>query len=252
MKDNQDDIELIERYLNDELSEDQVRDFETRKNEDKEFNSLFEELSAIIPLIEDVSRKDVKDILTGFDEKNFGLEENTTRERSFLSPVLKIAAALALLIVSFFAFRYYTKPDQHQVLFAENFSPLPNQILPNTRGIEIPKEVKNQAYYQYELGQYESAIELFNQIPETDDDGAVLLYSGISHLALEDYGNAKTLLQKYLVGQRPFHDEAQWYLFLSHVLSGDIATANETEKDMTSENYRKQEAKGILLELEGM
>lgn len=238
MKGEQENIELIEQYLKKELTSEQNTDFEKQIQSDLEFKSLYEEIKLISENIKEVRRSQVVEILDKFESKNFGNELRSNKKLVFN---YKLAAVISLLISSIFVFYIFTNKSTENTFIAAYFEPFPNQIIPTTRSIELPKEIKAKAYYQYDLGNYDKAVELLRQIPASEDDGASLLYLGISHLVLGSYDNSIKNIQDYLTVSRPFKEQGQWYLFLAYVANDNNDLALELMNDIDASSlYRSK------------
>ena len=97
------------------------------------------------------------------------------------------------------------------------------------RGITDDSDLYMMGTIHYRDGEYEQAIELFNQLlMETPDDYRAKLMLGISHMALKDFDSAEPILTRLVEDRNHlFQDQVRWYLGLLYLT------------DEVEENYSK-------------
>lgn len=100
---------------------------------------------------------------------------------------------------------------------------------------------------------YKTADELFDKILANDPQNiAVKYYSGISNIETENFQKAISMFESIISsGNNLYVENAQWYLGLSQLASGQIEQARKTFNTIsaTPGHYYNQDAKSILEKL---
>jgi tetratricopeptide (TPR) repeat protein len=251
MKTFKENIDLIERYLDEDLDPAELKKFNLKLEQDPEFQRLYHDMDRLVEGIQISARK------TTIEEKLANLENSLpfhkSRKDSEETPVIRlwdrvmqykvaVAAAIAMLFVATFILitqDFATDPGK---LYAENFEPFPNVGPGNTRSAE--KDDKQQAYTYYDMGKYEDALKIFTQM---DMDTADKLYAANAYMAIGEITKAITLLEQVSERGTGLSIHAKWYLALCNMQEENLASARTlfTElKDQGGEYH--QEAARIL------
>jgi len=126
-----------------------------------------------------------------------------------------IAASVFALISLAGYFVVDNQTVSNQELYAENFTPYRNIVVPIVRN-DSEKTTKIIAFTKYETKEYTEAIALFNQL-ETDksvDKNTILFYKANAYLQLNKPKEAiKNLLQ--ISSDSKWKEEKLWYLALA-------------------------------------
>jgi len=237
------DIQLIEDYLADKLSADELKQVSLRIDVDKDFQQLFDEISTVIDDVKSVSSKETMQFLQELDEEQFPKKAGKTAK---LNQYYMVAATITFIVAAGLFWYRSTIPPVYEDLFAANFNAPANHVMPVVRGAETPEALKGKAYYAYDEGDYEGALSLFSKIPESDDDGAVLYYLGISYLANEEPGMAIKKLQSYLAEYGDLKEDATWYLFLGYVANGSKESAKQLFNEASSSGIYKAKMDDVI------
>ncbi len=182
------DLELIERYLEKTLPNEERLQFETRLKEDEEFSTLYKEIKLVIAGVKHSSRKDLKKQIAGFAaelpafseyrlqsdidlERDFGLQviesnlkvsarnEAQSSKSSNQSWSYGIAAAIALVIAATFLFFNQTPPEKAYNLAYQEIGEGPYKFLADdedpinlsrgTRKEDLPQKILNAEQQAY-------------------------------------------------------------------------------------------------------
>lgn len=219
MKDEEQDIALIESYLLGRLNESELSAIQERLETDSTFKSLHDEMHYLITGVQNASSNEKLEIIRSFESKG------AHKKNRQMGIYFKLAASFALIISIFFVVRYFHNPAKD--LFTQFHETFPNQILPLTRDQNIPTGIKENAYYAYDIGDYEKAIELLNQLPMEEDDGAPIFYVGLSQLELKKADQAIESFKRYLSQYDIFREEAKLYLALAYILEESYNLAEQ-------------------------
>lgn len=221
-----DNYKLIEKYLNDELSEEEVKNFKTRLNEDIAFSEeytlqksmdIFLEKNRNQPSLESKLESIGKDFFT--EEKNekedkvVPINRNKNQNRWLIG--LIATAAIAAILVMF-------NPFQEQDLYNQYASHQPISLTEkSTNGIAGTNA--EQAFNQknYELA-YENITTYLLKNP---DDQKAKLALGISGLETGRTDEAISIFEKINTGNSAIKYYGTWYLALSYLKQKDFVNS---------------------------
>ena len=222
MRENKDDIELIDLYLEKKLDTESIERVENRSSTDVEFRKLVEAQRLIVSEIKTSAFKNDVEVYL------------KSKKSRFINPWLLsgIAASISILLAVFL-----TPSDSNS--FEKYFEPYPDLI--------SNRDVVNNgnAMYYYGNMQYELAITAFEEKSKLSDFEK--LYLGISYLAADQLSKAqKTFLQLQQTEREPY---ARWYLALCYLKSKEKEAAIQQLRLIQPEDYKYQEASKLLDEL---
>lgn len=219
------DIELVEKYFDRELTEEEDRLITQRLETDQEFKALFEQEKILIQSIrlseleQDLHR--LKEL-----EKNLSGDGQTGDGPSFhVKPwYYAVAAAVALLAtLSVWQLPQRANPEQ---LFEAYFTPARNVYEPRVRGTD-PAAQRAAAFQAYEWGNYKLAVDQFTALLKEKQEPGMLLLNGNANLML---GNVQAAEENFLALIRDFNeldDAGRWYLGLCYLKDGETNRAKE-------------------------
>lgn len=250
MMDKKRDLELIDRFLLGELSEFETSQIELRIEKEPDFKLLKEELEQLRSGIEAVGRKRLKDKMEAWDKEqtnplikeNHSLKANRVQWRVYLG----WAAVLVIGFSSVF-FWYSSESQKSKRLYDSYFEVYDNVIVPIQRGrSEI--DLEKRAFELYDLGEYEKAKPLFEELTKLNDADYVLFYQGMVLMSLKDWQGAEESLSQI---KEDFKPQSDWFRALNAIGLGDLEKAkgllNALEKGGSSYSIK---AKEVLKKLE--
>lgn len=126
-----------------------------------------------------------------------------------------VAASIIAIISLCGYFILNNNGTSNQELYAENFTPYRNIVVPIVRD-NIKKSKKNIAFTKYEIGDYFEAILLFNQLEKQDslDANTINFYKANAYLKIGKTNEAiESLLQ--ISENSNWQEERLWYLALA-------------------------------------
>jgi tetratricopeptide (TPR) repeat protein len=162
-----------------------------------------------------------------------------------------VAASIALIIimsVTFFSRRGSTNAD----IYNAHFQPAEISMIFRASAEEVNSDLRN-AMTMYENKEYGKAIQLFEKVLAEDKSRIGLnLYSGISHMEIEEYAEANKSFQKVIDHQaNAFIESAEWYLGLCYLKTNENEKATEVfEEIVERDGYFKKDARKIIKELQ--
>jgi tetratricopeptide (TPR) repeat protein len=259
MKNSNEHIDLIERYLYDDMTKEELEGLNKKLREDPEFNKLFHNMDN---LLEGIRRSASK---TTVEEKLAILERSLpeishAKERKLETPIIPIwnftlqyktaiAASISLIIVTMVVLTNITTSKSPEKLYTEYFN-----IYENINGVERGKSDKEKLQYAmiaYEQANFEKAVKIFEQITITDENKIqIWLYNGNAYMALDRVNEAKENFQNIIDAKVGFESEARWYLSLCYLKENDVDQARVLLQEIQdSGRGRYQDAAEILSKL---
>ncbi len=224
MKPTEQDITLVEKYFDAELTPEELNHFNARVEHDEDFKALFQREKVIIGAIRNQGLIDNLLYLKSVEEKIQG--EQTYPMASGIKGWYYYAAAavVALLVAVTFLL---PREDNTDELFTAYFTPYPNVVQPLLRGDDNLMPERTKPFQDYEQKNYEAAATGFKELLEVKEEAGILLLLGNSNLMLgkaeEAQENFITLIRNY----DEFDLQAKWFLSLSYLKSGDIENARK-------------------------
>ena len=242
----QERYEIIEQFINGELSPDEHMEFQASMEKDPELAEevkLHQRMHAALAeteviqlenLLQEVN-KEVK--IDGHETKALGVF-------SMLKNYRRLAAIAAVLLVAALIFQLFLgkSPD----LFSEHYESYP--YLLDSRSTEIASPLHQQASSAYQNGEYESAYPLFITLSEELEGQpsawAYRFYAGVSALEAGQYSDAEQSLKAVADSSETIYSaEAEWYLALVFLAQDKIELAKSTlENIMAKQNDRSAKA----------
>jgi tetratricopeptide (TPR) repeat protein len=247
------DVEFIERYLDDNLSPEEKRDFEMRLAVDEGFETVFKTYKSLVNGIKYSGRKELHQKLKQYED-SLAIEEGLQKRflgLRFNSFYTYSVAASVLLLISFTYIFIINQRTSANDIYSDYFQPYPNVVNPTTRGGEQVRDIKEEAYRFYDMEEYEEAAIQFEKILILNQSDDILLYSANSYLALGKYDSAIAKLSILRELDSPFKTQSKWYLALSYLGKNDMGNAKKVLEELKGEkNSYSKKAENILKELD--
>jgi hypothetical protein len=258
MNKTEQNIHLIDRYLQNKLTAEELAMFNQMLKDDVEFEKLFYEMDQLIAGIRFSSRTSTVeeklarleqslptlDPATGFVKRTSNFFNSITDAvNQFLEDIsLKIAltvnqvklalsgvaATILITLTMLINFQHTQSPE---VLFLSYCKPPMYENFGATRGagdqVQNPIVRKfNGAMSEYNEKNYVAAITIINKLPEDQLTAEMKLYKAYVNIKLENYGMAKQNLHEVISNADPtWANLARWYLGLCLVRENNYAAA---------------------------
>ncbi len=253
MQDYSDNDHTLDRYLRDEMSDQERRAFEQQLSTD---DALTEALALHRDTLEGI-RLDGSQALkrrlqaveaTLASPAPVEVAEKKTHRR-FLTTWVAIAASLLTAVL--LGYLFIPTASSPQELYVAYHQPFPNLINPAQRSLEANEEtVLGRAVRAYDRAQYAEALTLFEQGDARSDPGYTFYY-GASYLELDQPAQAIPLLERVVQEKTSlFYEPGLWYLALAHLKANDPAAAKPYLQTLAEQqgDYT-EEARELLKEI---
>jgi len=252
MAEKEKDIALIDQYLNGDLPDAAKHEVEYRLEKDEAFRKLLEETEELIEGIRFSASKVTLEKLKSIEESLPPFQAEAVTVPLYRKPwVLGVAASLSILLVGTYFIFFQNQGNSNEELFNQHFEVYPNIVAPTVRGTESAESIKQKAYYNYDLGQYKNANELFGQLPTNEDEGAVYLYRGMCFLMMGDSDSAILSFNEYKAsGFELFLPQVNWFMGLTYLRKGVHGKAKEVWEEIPEGNSYREKVAAIQSKLE--
>lgn len=218
------DIDLIERRLNGDLTDAELKAFDQRVAADLKFAEKVDDYVVIIKGIKNADSFAFSEEVAQW-EKEISEEERGAGVVA-INPWKKYMIAAAVTAVLLTTFVFINRPDEvnQKELFATYFVPY-EDVLSVREETDSEAELAA-AMSMYNEKMYRDAIPHFLKYlaisPQRDD---VLFYLGISYLGDRKASDASSVLEQIETGGGAYSDHATWYLALADILKEDFTSA---------------------------
>jgi tetratricopeptide (TPR) repeat protein len=252
MNSNLHDIDLIQRYLDRGLSDDEKRNLEKRLKEEPTLKTMYQEHQLLIRGIRYAHLQNKLQQLRALEKslpevKREGKESKQFWIQSYWKQTTAIAASIVLFAVSYVL---WNRPADPAVVYAEYFEPYPNVFEPIVRGSESVTK-RSEAFYAYETGDYQKAATLFAELLREKKEPGILLVLGNANLSLGNTVEARNNFITLIKDFDEFDIQAKWYLGLSYIKEGDIKSAQLILQELNDTEYAYSiKAKELLKKVE--
>lgn len=231
--------ELIEKYFAKSLNNDEQSTFDQLMQTNDTFREQViyeEEVQKAIILNE---RLALKKKLQSFETKK--TKRNYT--------IWYAAASFAVMLgIGFWTF---SNDVDTNAVYEEYYQSYPNVVAPTVRG-ENSTDIKSEAFYSYDSGDYAKALKLFSKLYDTEKEDYSLFYKSLSLMELKRYDEALTSFEQFdLQKNNGFTPYVKWYKALTLVkLKQEEKALVLLQELANSTNPMQKMAKELLTELE--
>lgn len=221
-------IDLIEKYLSNELTDIEVELFNETLENDEDFVRELNDIELLIAGIKKSAAKTtVEEKVRRFESsvKIMDKDERPDSKKTIIRYIMKqpwmIAASLTFLLVTSVVLFNINSTPTHQKLYTEFYKPFENNS--NKRSVDI--EDRNYwklalAYYDYE--RYDSALINFERTQISDFKGTInspsfYLYKANTLMKLDRHTDARIIFQEMINDNDGMIIQAKWYLSMCYL-----------------------------------
>ena len=254
------DISTIELYLQGRMTQEEMEDVEIRILLDPDFRQEFESARILIHGIKESARQTtIREKIQHLENAShdFQMQESLAQDEvKILSltrtqfRILSAVAAAVVLILLFVNLPFFspgnTSPEQ---LFAQNFEVSANIGLQTKRSNQADRPA-SEAYRAYDDKNYGLSAQLFESIIDQSESRLTDLYHLANcYLVLEKWSEAIAALEEVAQSNSSLAENAQWYLALAYVRTGEYQKAKPLLEALTKPKDRVKKARKILRQI---
>jgi len=286
MLENEQINEYFDRYIRNELTDNERVEFENRLISDETFGLDFKLYSDIVMGIKIASEDKLREKLTEWDEQN----KSNIKGKTVLRVMYLAAAAIIVLVIGVaIVFKFQQKQTHDDIiaanekiidkdsslykdkqsekiteeqkqqnaneekllalnLYDQNYKQYPNKVFPKSRG-EIPSDSFARAMYYYDQQEYKLSQELLLQLNLSDPENIdISYYLAMTEMAIGHFNNAlKILLELEKLKPVKYYHAWMWYIGLLYLQLEKIDLAKtQFEKLIESKNPYSIASENIL------
>ena len=242
--------EFIERYLDKEMGESELKWFEKELDDNPE---LQKELELRMSTNKAVEEKDVIELRDQLEEAFTPSEPQSDQRKPFLSlfkiKYLGLASVIsALVAVSLILLFFMNKSLTNEEIYAKYYHPYEASLNFRAGNVNIDKDLRHAMQY-YENKDFRNALILFEKILREDNSRIGLnLYTGISHMEVREYSNANKRFQNIIDHKYNLYiEQAEWYLGFCYLMTGNNSKAAQQFRQIAeNDGYYSDKAEKIL------
>lgn len=242
-------IDRIDAYLNDEMSEGERAIFEADLENNPELKKqydLYREVDNSMSHLFSKNTKALEETLTNLSEKyskeaplNSDFQTNDPKIKQIDKPnYFRLISALAAMFIMILAayFLFFSTADSQdlaQNYFAENLTEL-SQTMGNS------EELIQQGIAAYNLKDYNSAREYFEEVWKQDPENSeALKYLGLTYLAQKDFENAFSFFEQLTALPDLYSNPGLFYQAITLMMrneGADVINAKELLEEVVRQN----------------
>ncbi|MVO08862.1 hypothetical protein GOQ30_06750 [Flavobacterium sp. TP390] len=233
--------QLLQKYLDHSLTEEEKVMLEKEIKENPDFQRELEEAFDVRKAIIAHKKEQLK---TTF--KTLEQPKKPTFITKFIPYGVAASIFISILIVAYFL---TNSTFSNEALFSENFEPYRNIITPIERSEARPhnKSEEYVAFYEYETGNYETALLEFTHLYESEKKSYYLFYKANCELQLDKIDLAIDSFLAHQKSNDTFKEKGKWYLALAYLKTNDRAKCKIILKEIIQhKSYNYVKAKNIL------
>lgn len=242
MSDSTKNIELIERYFDNDMTEEEQVQFHRQLKSDIALKHLYDRENLLINTIRFGAAKNHLAFFKDLEKSLPDVEVQPTKVRW---PYYAVAASILILVVA--GIYVFTRRDASPAaLYSKHFTPYPNVFEPTVRGSGEMTQRKL-AFVKYGEGDYQQAAELFSALLTNTREPEILFLLGNANLSLGKTDEARNNFNEVIRSSPTLVAPAQWYLSLAYLKDGQTAAAIETLRVVAADKNRYSEKANELL-----
>ncbi len=222
-------LESVEKYINGNMTSDELILFEKRLKNDSKFKIQVEDIKTLLFGIESQALKEnLNDFHNDLSEQ---IPKKNTKIRFMQFRRIAVAASIIIAVGSFWFFNQ----NSNENLYADYFTPDPG--LPTTMSSN-----DNYKFYEamvnYKQGDYKTAITKWEALHKTKPNNDTLNYFiGVAHLANKNEKSAISFLEETTNNSSfALIDDTYHYLGLAYLKTGHLEKAKACLRKSTNEN----------------
>lgn len=250
-------IDRIQRYLDGEMSDDELKRFKDDLQKDPELVKELDLHRSIGDIIlskdEERFRKKLDEAYRAYKIKSFNREENSVNRKKSKFKVLYPAIAVTLILLSAVFYIISFGKQSNDAIFKKYLSSYTLEF--NSRSGNVKNEedkILHSAINLYEAKNYSEASQqlktVLNLQPKNTE---ALFYNGLCLMYLNEFDNAIHSFEIVLSEPYSYYQSyAKWYLSMCYIKTNDNLTAKNLLKDIAADaGFFSSKAKKVLRKL---
>lgn len=245
---SQNQQELIDRFLQKDLNQQELNDFMEKLNSDISFAEEVDLQRIVTKGIELEGVNNLRQRLSAIHQK-VKAEQQENKTATKVIPIKQWAAVAAAVIILLFAgYNFWNSASAKEDVYAKYYELYQPDF--STRNQETDQANAEKAYRE---GDFENVIELLQKVKnESGGNARILLGLGNAFLKTSNYQAATESFEEIIKSENELYiDQARWYLALTFLKQGDVDSCRKILQELAQREGAdfSQEAKGLLHQL---
>ncbi len=255
MKSEDIDFELIEKYLDNDLSDSERGTLLERLDQDANLRKVLLDMEKLVGGIKYAGRTQMlnhfNELEQGLPALDFGKAKKKNEETKIISikggsqqGVLRwayIGIAASILLVAMAAIfvlnnNWSTQPEYLSFAEQQISRHYPYLSPNNVRGTEQELDDRELAFGAYNARNYVEAVEMFDKLLESEQDAELLFYSAQANLSAGNFEKAIRLYDDLLTNPGNYERRAIWFKALALVELGETVSAKSALKQLLTDD----------------
>jgi hypothetical protein len=233
MKFSANKMELIEKYYNETLTEEELVFFNEQLAKDSKFSEEVKQLKFIFKGLDRARSNQLKE---EFEEIERSIKKSIPKPRSFQALLNKysVTALVSLILVAGFCVTTILNSSiEHQLLYVDHFRPYPNVIAPTTRSANPQNSAIYSAMSQYDSMHFSAAVLAFDVLLKetTAMENEIQFYKAVALMSDGLHEEAKSLFMQ-MDESGSFKNQRKWYLALTLLQLNELDEAEVLLKEI--------------------
>lgn len=234
--------EILEKFLNGELSKDEEQQVLDAINKDERLKKDFAITKEIHAFYKNERKTILKNSLKEIEKQT---ASDSSKKKGRMLMLKKYTAIAACLLGIIFLGKITLKQDHsHTELYTQHFEAYPNVYNPIVRSHQSNiADIDSQIMNLYEKQEYHKSVELYNKYYSfSEEENELNFYMAISYMKINDIKRAKEILVT-IPEESKYYEKSKWYLSLCYLNENNIV---EFTKIANTLIYKKDVAKDII------
>jgi len=220
-------MNLIERYFNEDLSNEELEFFEQEMLRDEKFKIEVTQYEYVFGGLKEARARKLKNNFQKYEDQMHSRRPNYNFSVNTIMRYGAVATVAVIFTIAVFNFSNLEPAIETELVFSEYFRPYPNMIAPVTRSTDVLDSDLKHVMSLYEAKDYDSAIVGFDKlIDDADLKNEILFYKGVALLAKGEASEARVHFEM-MDPINKFSHQRKWYLSLALVQLNEIADAKQ-------------------------
>ena len=250
MKANQNEIEVIEQYLEGSLDSETRRMVDAKISTDKDYAGDIEQYKLLMDGIRYTGRKNFHSKLKKWDAE-LSDDIDVVKEKTLQMQFKWYYAAAAITFFMVASFLIYSNLSSgYDRIVADHYQPY-NNYTETKRGEETDKNSLEEIFEHYDRGEYTQALQMIQNLDANQKTARVNFILANVYQAMKNYNEAIPIYGQIIESGSIYTNGSKWYMALCYLSTDNVEKARPLLKELkVSNSSYSPKAKSLLKDLD--